>query len=93
MFGPWLMQSLTIENWKKVTSSDESQFLLQYSDGIGSDFQSMRALIHVVQAGNGVKGAFSWCTLGLLVQMSHSLNATTYHVHTFMTAVYHSFNI
>lgn len=49
-----LVNAKLIENRKKVTSSDESQFLLQYSDGIGSDFQSMRALIHVVQGGDGV---------------------------------------
>ncbi len=54
-------------------------------------------LVSTVQAGGGdvmVWGIFSWLTLGRLVSIDYSLNATAYlsivadHVHPFMTTVY-----
>ncbi len=97
-------QNWTIEDWKNVAWSDESQFLLQHSDGRVriwcKEHESMdtSCLVSTVQAGGGgvmVWGIFSWHTLGLLVPIEHRLNATAYlsivadHVHPFMTTVYH----
>ncbi len=97
-------QNWTIEDWKNVAWSDESQFLLQHSDGRVriwcKEHESMdpSCLISTVQAGGGVMvwGIFSWHTLGPLVLIAHCLNATAYlsivadHVHPFMTTVYSS---
>jgi len=53
-------------------------------------------LVNTVQAGGGVRGMFSWHTLGLLVPIEHCLNATAYlsivsdHVHPFMATLYPS---
>jgi len=57
-------------------------------------------LVTTVQAGGGggviVWGMFSWHTLGPLVQIGHSLNATAYlsivsdNVHPFMATMYPS---
>ncbi len=96
-------QNWTIEDWKNVAWSDESRFLLRNSDGRVRNWckehESMdpSCLVSTVQAGDGVVmvwGIFSWHTLGLLVPIEHSLNATAYlsivadHVHPFMTTVY-----
>ncbi len=89
-------QNWTIENWKNVTWSDESRFLLRHSDGrvriLRKEHESMdpSCLVSTVQTGGGglmVWGIFSWHTLGPLVQIEHCLNATAYlsivsdHVH------------
>ncbi len=98
-------QNWTIEDWKNVAWSDESRFLLRYSDGRvriwRKEHESMdpSCLVSTVQAaGSGVMvwGLFSWYTLGPLVPIEHRLNATAYlsivadHVHPFMTTVYPS---
>ncbi len=80
-------QNWTIEDWKKVAWSDESRFLLRDSDGRVriwyKEHESMDPsfLVSTVQAGGGgvmVWGIFSWHTLGPLVPIEHSLNATVY---------------
>ncbi len=99
-------QKLTIEDWKNVTWSDESRFLLRHSDGRvriwRKEHESMdpSCLVSMVQAGGGggvmVWGVFYWHTLGPLVPIEHCLNTTVYlsivadHVHLFMTTVYPS---
>ncbi len=96
-------QNWTIEDWKNFAWSDESRFLLQHSDGRvriwRKEHESMdpSCLASTVQAGSVmVWGVFSWHTLGPLVPIEHSLNATAYlsivadHVHPFMTTVYPS---
>ncbi len=98
-------QNWTIEDWKNVAWSDESRFLLRYSDGRvriwRKEHESMdpSCLVSTVQAAGGgvmVWGIFSWYTLGPLVPIEHRLNATAYlsivadHVHPFMTTVYPS---
>ncbi len=98
-------QNWTIEDWKNVAWSDESRFLLRYSDGRvriwRKEHESMdpSCLVSTVQAGGGgvmVCGIFSWHTLGSLVLIEHHLNATAYpsivadHVHPFITTVYPS---
>ncbi len=95
-------QNWTIEDWKNAWS-DESWFLLQYSDGRvriwRKEHESMDPsfLVSTVQAGGGgvmVWGIFSWHTLDPLLQIEHCLNATAYlsivadHVHPFMATVY-----
>ncbi len=98
-------QNWTIEDWKNVAWSDESRFLLRYSDDRVSiwckEHENMdpSCLLSVVQAGGGgvmVWGIFSWHTLGPLVPIDHHLNATAYlsivadHIHPFMITVYPS---
>ncbi len=99
-------QNWTIEDWKNIAWSDESQFLLQNSDGRiriwCKEHESMdpSCLVWTVQAAGGcgvmVWGIFCWHTLGPLVPIEHCLNATAYlsivagHVHLFMTTVYPS---
>ncbi len=98
-------QIWTVEDWKNVAWSDESRFLLQYSDGRvriwRKEHESMDpcCLVSTVQAAGGgvmVWGIFSLHTLGPLVPIEHCLNATAYlsivadHVHPFMTTVYPS---
>ncbi len=68
---------------------------------VGSEFgikiMDPSCLVSTVHGGGGVMvwGIFSWHTLGPLVPIEHSLNATAYlsivadHVHPFMTTVYH----
>ncbi len=67
-------QNWTIEDWKNVAWSDESQFLLRHSDGrvriLHKKHESMdpSCLVSTVQAGGGgamVWGIFFWHTLGL----------------------------
>ncbi len=97
-------QNWTTEDWKNVAWSDESQFLLRYSDGSvriwPKEHESMdpSCLVSTVQAAGGggvmVWGIFSWHTFGPLVPIEHRLNATAFlsivdHVHPFMTTVYH----
>ncbi len=98
-------QNWTIEDWKNVSWSDESRFLLRHSDGRvriwHKEHESMdpSCLVSTVQAdGGGVMmwGIFSMHTLVPLVPIEHCLNATSYlsivtdHVHPFMTTVYPS---
>ncbi len=97
-------QNWTIEDWKNVAWSDESWFLLWYSDGRvriwrkAHESMGPSCLVSTVQAAGGVMvwGIFSWHTLGHLVPIEHRLNVTVYlsivadHVHPFMTAVYPS---
>ncbi len=93
-------QSWTLEDWKNVAWSDESQFLLRHSDGRvriwHKEHESMdpSCLFSTVQAAGGgvmVWGIFSWHTLGPLIPIEHRLNATAYqsivadHIHPFMT--------
>ncbi len=96
-----------IDDWKTFAWSDESWFLLRYSDGRvriwRKEHESMdpSCLVSTVQAGGGgvnVWGIFSWHTQGALVQIEHCLSATSYlsivadHVHPFMTTVHPSFD-
>ncbi len=96
-------QNRTVENWKNVAWSDESRFLLRHSDGSiriwHKELESIdpSCIVSTVQAGGGgvmVWGIFYWHTLGPLVPIEHSLNATAYlsivvdHVHPFLTTVY-----
>ncbi len=99
-------QNRTIEDWKNVTWSDESRFLLRHSDDRvriwRKEHESMdpSCLVSTVQADGGggvmVWMIFSCHTLGLLVPIQHCLNATVYlsnvadYVHPFMTTVYPS---
>ncbi len=100
-------QNWIIEDCKNVAWSDESRFL-RHSDGRvriwHKEHESMdpSCLVSTVQAGVGgvmVWGIFSWHTLGTLVPIEHSLNATAYlsivadHVHPFMTTVYSSSDV
>ncbi len=80
-------QNGTVEDWKNVAWSDESQFLLQHSNGrvriLRKEHESMdlSCLVSTVQAAGGsvmVWGIFSWHTLGPLVPIEHRLNATAY---------------
>ncbi len=76
------------QNWKidfkNVTWSDESRFLLRHLDGRvriwHKEHESMdpSSLVSTVQAGGAVMvwGVFSWHTLGTLVPIKHRLNAT-----------------
>ncbi len=75
-------QNWTIENWKNIAWSDESQFLLRHSDGRfriwHKEHESMDPpfLVSMVQAGGGgvmVWGIFSWHTLSPLVPIEHRL--------------------
>ncbi len=71
----------------------ESEFWLKEHESLNPS-----CLVSTVLAGGGVMvwGIFSWHTLGTLVLIGHSLNATAYlsivadHVHLFMTTVYSS---
>ncbi len=74
-------QNWTIEDWKNIAWSDESQFLLQYSDGRvriwRKEHESMdpSCLVSTVQAAGGgvmVWGIFSWHTLGPLVPIGQA---------------------
>ncbi len=90
-------QNWTIEDWKNITWSDESRFLLRHSDGRVriwcKEHESMDpfCLVSTVQAAGGVMvwGIFSWHTLGPLVPIEHRLNTTANlsivadHVHPF----------
>ncbi len=94
-------QNWTIEDWKNVAWSDESQFLLRHSDGRVRIWRKVHesmdpsCLVSTVQAGGGVMvwGIFSWYPL---VPIEHRFNATASlsivaeHVHPFMTTVYPS---
>ncbi len=95
-------QNWTSEDWKNISRSDESRYLLRHSDGSVriwlKEHESMdpSCLVSMVQAAGGgvmVWGIFSWDTLGPLVPIEHRLNVTAYlsivadHVHTFMTTV------
>ncbi len=82
-------QNWTIEDWKNVVWSDESQCLLQHSDGRvriwrkehGQESMDPSCLVSTVQAPGGgvmVWGIFSWHTLGPLVPIEHRLNAPAY---------------
>ncbi len=98
-------QNWTTEDWKNVSWSDESRFLLRHSDGRvriwHKEHESMdpSCLVSAVQVGGGgvmVWGIFFWHTLVPLVPIEHHLNATANlsivadHVHPFMTSVYPS---
>ncbi len=97
-------QNWKIEDWKNVTWSDESRFLLQHSDGRvriwRKEHESMdpSCLVSTVQASGDVMvwGIFSWHILGPLGPIEHCLNTTAYqsivadHVHPFMTTMYAS---
>ncbi len=98
-------QNWTMEDWKNIAWSDESQFLLQHSDGRfriwSKEHERMdpSCLVSTVQADGGgvmVWGIFSWHAFGPLVPIEHRLNATAYlsivadHVHLLMTTVYPS---
>ncbi len=88
-------QHWTIENWKNVAWSDESQFLLRHSDGRvriwhkEHESRDPSCLVSTVQAGDG--GGVGEIFLAHLVPTEHCLNATAYlsivadHVHPFMT--------
>ncbi len=88
------------EDWKIVAWSDDSQVLLQHSDGrVRIWRKDPSCVVSKVQAGgDGVMcgGIYSWHTLGPLVPIEHRLNSTAYmnivadHVHPFMTTVYPS---
>ncbi len=97
-------QNWTIEDWKNVAWSDESQFLLRHSDGRvriwRKEHESMdpSCLVSMVLAGGGgvmVWGIFSWHTLGPLSTNWASFKRhrlpeyCCWHVHPFMTTVYH----
>jgi len=78
-------QNWTVEDWKNVVWSDESQFLLRLSDARVRIWRKQNenmdpsCLVTTVQAGGGgvmVWGMFSWHTLGPLVPIGHRLNAT-----------------
>ncbi len=97
-------QNWTIEDWKNVVWSEESDATFRCRVRIWhKEHESMdpSCLVSTVQAGGGggvmVWGIFSWHTLGSLVPIEYCLNATAYlsivadHVHPFMTTVYPSF--
>jgi len=76
-----------VEDWKIVTWSDESRFLLRHSDGRVRIWRKQNekmdpsCLVTTVQAGGvGVMvwGMFHWHTLGPLVPIELPLNATAY---------------
>ncbi len=92
-------QNWTVEDWKNVTWSDESRFLLRHSDDRvriwHKEHETMdpSCLVSTVQATGGgamVWGIFSWHTLSPLVPIEHRLNVTAYlsiaadHVHPFI---------
>jgi len=71
-------QNWTVEDWKNVAWSDESQFLLRHSDGRVAFKQNENTktscLVTTVQAAGGgvmVWGMFSWHTLGPLLLIGH----------------------
>ncbi len=77
-------QNRTIEDWKNVAWSDESQILLRHSDGRvriwRKEHESIdpSCLVSTAQAGGGCVmawGMFSWHPLGPLVPIEHRLNA------------------
>ncbi len=94
-------QNWRIEDWKNIAWSDESRFLLRYSDGRDriwrKEHESMdpSCLVSTIHAAGGgvIWGIFSWHYLGPLVPTEHRLNATGYlgivadHVHSFITTV------
>ncbi len=71
-------QNWTIEDWKNISWSDESRFLLRHSDGRvriwWEEHESMdpSAIVSMVQAG----GVMVWGTLAPLVPIEHRLNVT-----------------
>uniref|UniRef100_A0A3B3CGX4 Transposase Tc1-like domain-containing protein n=1 Tax=Oryzias melastigma TaxID=30732 RepID=A0A3B3CGX4_ORYME len=98
-------QNWTIEDWKNVAWSNETQFLLQHSDGRVKicrqqhEIRDSSCLVSIVQTGSGgvmVWGIFSWHTLGPLVPIEQCYDATAYlsivadHVHPFMSSVFPS---
>jgi len=74
-------QNWTVEDWKNVTWSDESRFLLRNSDGRvriwRKQHENMDPSGTVKAGGGGVMewGMFSWHTLDPLVPIGHHLNA------------------
>ncbi len=93
-------QNWTIEDWKDVAWSDESRFLLQYSD-VGSEFDVKNMKSWIYPAFLNGSGCWWWCNgvgdivLAHLVPIEHRLNSTAYlsivaDVHPFMTTVYPS---
>ncbi len=95
-------QNWTIEDWKNVSWSDESRFLLQHSDVRVriwcKEHESMdpSCLVSTVQAGAGGGGVMVWGVfLAHFVPIGQCLNTTAYlsivadHVHAFKTTVYH----
>ncbi len=99
---PQTHQNWTIEDWKSVAWSDESDDIQMVRVRIWrKEHESMDSscLVSTVQAGGGgvmMWGIFSWHTLGPLVPIEHRLNTTVYlsivadHVHPFMTTVFPS---
>ncbi len=95
-------QNWTIEDWKNVSWSDESRFLLRHSYGRvriwHKEHESMdpSCLVSMVQTVGGVMVWGVFYTLGPLGPIEHRLNTTAYlsivadHVHPFMTTVYPS---
>ncbi len=82
-----IYQNWTIEDWKNVAWSDESQFLLRHSDGWVriwcKEHESVdpSCLVSTVQAAGGgimLWGIFLWHNLGPLVPIEHHLNTTAY---------------
>ncbi len=90
-------QNWTIEDWKNVAWSDESQFLLRHWDGRVRIWRKEHenidpsCIFSMVQVAAG--GVMVWG-----ISIEHRLNATAYlsivadHVHPFMTTVYPSSN-
>ncbi len=90
---PQTHQNWTIEDWKNVAWSDESDDIQMVRVRIWrKEHESMDPSCLVVM----VWGIFSWHTLGPLVPIEYRLNTTVYlsivavHVHPFMTTVYSS---
>jgi len=90
-------QNWIVEDWTNVAWSDKSRFLLRHSDGKQNENMDPSCLVTTVQAGGGgvmLWGMFSWHTLGPLVPIGHSLNATAYlsivskNLHPFMATMY-----
>ncbi len=89
-------QNWTIEDWKSVAWSDESQILLQHSD-VGSEFGIKNMNASILPCLNG-SGWWWWCNGVEDILLAHfgplSLNTTAYlsivadHLYPFITTVY-----
>jgi len=86
-------QNWTVEDWKNVAWSDESQFLLRHSDGrvrIGhkqNENMDPSCLVTAVQAGGG---EMVWGMFGTLWAY---LSIVSDHVHPFMATMFSSSDV
>ncbi|GFU03065.1 transposable element Tc1 transposase [Trichonephila clavipes] len=96
--GDWSM-----DQWERVACSDESLFVIHHADGRvrirrlpGEQLLPQCTVGHTQAGGGGIMlwGTFSWASLGLVVVVEQTMNATGYlniiadQLHPYMTSVF-----